>query len=317
MDIIFDYQPVELTTRFTVNGVVRSDLFGELGAVSGYPLQSWLWRRGPWMGLEKVLQDVARNRRMEVTFIGREMDFLDFERAVCGMERIGLHFQPAYESTSASRLQADKLSGYIETHPDMCVREAYEQLLAAKPTKQWRLVETVEQYQEEESRIRSGRLVILLAATVFRAVKRELVEMLRENFMRPGESIVVLAESPQEKMVLKEELENMGISVAEQGEDIIEHLIEKYSVPEIISENIKIYRGLASLLASLPRRYEEAREENRKTRLRLYQESAMDEEAERPDGRYKANLDEIRWFEAHRQEIKDDLARLGEVTGSR
>lgn len=311
MEIIFDYQPVKLITRFTVNGILRSDLFGELGAVAGYPLQSWLWKRGPWMGLGKILQDVARNRPMEITFIGRNIDFRDFEQVVNRIEKTVLRFQPAYEESSALKLQTDEFFQYIEVHPDTSVKRAFGQLISQKSMEQFYRIETVEQYRENESRIKSGRLVLLMDAAVFRTVQKELQGLLHENFMRPPESIVVLASSPQEKIVLAEELGNTGISVAEEKDIVIGDLIEKYSIPEVVSEDDRLCAALASFLDSFSARYELAKDANRKIRLHLCQEAGKDGESDQMDLIYNKNREEIRWFEMNREEISDDLLYLG------
>lgn len=313
MKIIFDYHPVKLTTRFVVNNNIRSDLFGELGTVSRYPLQSWLWKRGSWMGIEKALQDIARNRKIEITFIGRKIDFIDFERAINGIEKTMLHFQPAYEETFSIQNGLDEISRYMKNHPDVSIRKEFEQISHPESSEQFLKVETMEQYYENRGCIKSGRLVLLLNADVFRIIQSDLKTMLCENFMRPEESIVVLARDLQEETMFTEELDGTGISIAKEYDakeydELMKHLIEKYSVPEMISKEAKIRENLESFFEILKERYEYAKEINRKIHIHTLPGMIANEEED--DCIYEKNLKEIRWFEKHRQDIVDYFRTL-------
>jgi len=316
MKIVFDYDHATPRTVFTVNGRIRSDTFGELGAVSGYPLQSWLYPRGPWVGLRKILIDVARGRQMDIEFIGRRGDYLDFAAAIADLGNVSLTFQRAYEAEEADgshdALRAAKR--LLTEHPSPEVREETCALFDSYATPCLPLrVDTREAFQAQRSEIMCRRTAVLLSAGAFRSVREELLRMLRENFARPCGSIVVLASSPREKADLEEELKGSGVIPALADEPVVAAVVEKFGASEQ-AERLLVLKGqLHKLLAALFDRYEACREVNRKLRHAMLREEEEDEDGE---GVYQDNLREIKWFQLHKEELNDLLAgSLRQVNG--
>lgn len=311
MNIVFDYHPSEPRTELTVNGVIHSDMYDELGSVCNYPIQSWLYPRGSWKGLRKALNDLARGREMSIQFIGRETDFDDFKDALEGMENAVLSFQPAYEKEEIVSSRLSEVWGFIDSYPSDEIRERFESLIQSAPAGGCIRISSVDEYAENLEALANGRTAAAFSADTYRQVAMDLRRLLRENFMRPVETILVLAKDSREKEVLIEETSGIGVTVTLNPEYDEARLSRKYGAPESTRAMHELYMELADELDKLLSREKELKRSNRKIQQEQQraQESGLrcSEDDERA---FDANAREIRWMSERRSMLEKLTARL-------
>ena len=311
MNIVFDYHPSEPRTELTVNGVIHSDMYDELGAVCNYPIQSWLYPRGPWKGLRKVLNDLARGREMSIEFIGRETDFDDFRDALAGMENTSLSFQAAYEEEEIMPSRLSELRGFINTYPADEIRERFESLIQSAPADGHIRISSADEYARNREVLANSRTVAIFSAEAYRKVAMDLRRLLRENFMRPVETILVLAKNSREKEALIEETSGIGVTVTLDPEYDETRLSRKYGVPESTAAMYDLCMKLAEELDKLVSHAKDLKQANR--RIQQQQQQAQElglRGCEEDEKVFDDNAREIKWMTENRSMLEGLAARL-------
>lgn len=298
MNIILDYQPIEPKASLRFNGIASSELFGPLGNVRGYPIQSWLFQRGAWPGLSKVLSDLSRGRNIEITFVGRMLDFQDVQQSLVGLKNIKMTFQNAYE-LSDSIYDLSETKQMLDEIPNRYLKRKLCSLLEMQlPERCWH-IDSVEAYRTHQKQLMNSRIVVLLPSGLFRVIQKEMMAQLCEHFMRPCESIVVLAQSSQEQSMLLEEWKRIGVSICTENDPLIERLIEKYSLAELTGIRLAAQHRFARELSQLNAYFESLREENEHLRITNQSEDiSADQEM-----KYEKNLAELRWYRQYQDQL--------------
>jgi len=311
MNIVFDYHPSGPRTELTVNGVTHSDMYDELGAVCNYPIQSWLYPRGPWKGLKKALNDLARGREMSIKFIGREIDFDDFRDALEGMENAVLSFHAAYEEEEIVSSRLSELRDFIDSYPADEIRERFESLIQSAPANGHIWISSAEEYAENLETLANSRTVTVFSAEAYRQVAMDLRRLLRENFMRPVETILVLAKNSREKEALIEETSGIGVTVTLNPEYDEARLSRKYGVPESTGAMRELYMKLADELDKLVSHAKDLRQANRRIQQEQQQAQELGLRSSEEDERvFDDNAREIKWMAENRSMLEGLATRL-------
>ena len=304
MNIVLEYDPVTPHAALEQNGVAGSELFGPLSNVRGYPIQSWLEKRGAWPGLAKVLSDIGRGRALNFTFIGRRTDYRDVAGALSGMKEVSVSFQNAHEIPPVDRALPDLVKRLMDDHPSASVRCQMSELLAAPAPAEYIRIDAEEDYRRYESALENTRTVILMSPAVFRAVRTDLTSRLHEHFMRPCESIAVTAADSREQSALTEEFGGMGITFCTESDPLIPQLIEKHSLPELARFYATLYGQLIPVFSGPDNQIALLTEENRLLRRQNLEGNQADEL------KYSENLAKIKWIKAHSPQISELYRRL-------
>lgn len=304
MNIVLEYDPVTPHASLEQNGAAGSELFGPLSNVRGYPIQSWLEKRGAWPGLAKVLSDIGRGRALNVTFIGRRTDYRDVAGALSGLKEASVGFRNEHEIPPVDREIPDLLKRLISDHPSEPFRRQMNGLLAAPSPAEYIRIDSEADYRRYGSALENTSTVILMSPAVFRAVRTDLTARLHEHFMRPCESIAVTAADSREQSALTEEFGGTGITFCTESDPLIRLLIEKHSLPEharfyssLCGQLIPFFSGVNDQIAHLT-------EENRLLRRQNLEGDQADEL------RYSENLTKIKWLKAHGPQISELYRRL-------
>ena len=316
MNIVFDYHPAEPKTELTINGVAHSDMYDELGAVCGYPIQSWLYPRGSWKGLRKALNDLARGRVMCIEFIGRETDFDDFRDALEGMENAALSFHRAYEDEEIVSSRLSEVWDFIDSYPEDEIRGHFESLIQSAPAEGRIWIRSVDDYMENQETLANGRTAAVFSPEAYRQVAMDLRRLLRENFMRPVETILVLASDAREKEILIEETSGLGITVTLDPERDEARLSRKYGAPESTQAMRELYMELADELDKLLSHTKDLKRANRS--IQQAQQQAQElvlRISEEDEKTFDANARETKWMAEHRSVLEKLTARLRRKQG--
>ncbi|MBR2257707.1 MAG: hypothetical protein IJ899_10355 [Blautia sp.] len=127
MKIEICYDHIRPYTFVMIEGkpVSQSDIYGFLYPVRGYVLQTWLNPSGSWRGLKNEMMDLTREEPSRLVFYGREIDYLDLERALNGLLNCQCQFVYAdYTDVSVKYLaEAEKCFENIVNTPVVMDRD--------------------------------------------------------------------------------------------------------------------------------------------------------------------------------------------------